>query len=58
MFFSEETFEKYSLFGPFENQLKNNAINQTDSNFEVIPFLNCCNRKKQNYCLYFNKILL
>ena len=46
MFCSEETFEKYSLFGPFEYQLKQHALNQTDSNFDVIPFVDLCKRKK------------
>lgn len=45
MFFSEQTFEKYSLFGSFDSQLKKNAINQSESNFEVVPFLELCKRK-------------
>ena len=43
MFLSEEAFNKYSIFGKFENQIKSTVFNlENESKFEVIPFLNYC----------------
>ncbi len=42
MFFSEDSAEKYSLFGTYEKELKYNEFKQSESNFKVVSFLNYC----------------
>ncbi len=46
MFFSEDEYKKYSLFGTFESELKRNEFNLNESKFEVLPFLNYCQSTK------------
>ena len=49
MFLSQDSFEKYSLFGSFENQLKFNEFNKNESHFEVLQFQNYTNNDIQWY---------
>jgi hypothetical protein len=53
MYFSQESFEKYSVIGKFENRLRY-AEFEDDPKFDVVKFLNTTKdgKNKINPCTY------